>query len=108
MLIRGALPTYLPSFLPLGRYDCIEDMDVQVSMLAPFGLAKALPLGDVRPRWATMMQTWWDLDCDRDLLLGSFLHGFGAYPKMRTDSRLCFSSKVAGFVRSSAPTEWFG
>ena len=90
------------------RYDCIEDMDVQVSMLAPFGLAKALPLGDVRPRWATMMQTWWDLDCDRDLLLGSFLHGFGAYPKMRTDSRLCFSSKVAGFVRSSAPTEWFG
>lgn len=68
-------------------------MDAQVSCLSPFGLAKALPLGDVRPRWAAM-QAWWDLDCDRDLLVGSFLHGFGAYPKMRMDPRLCFASKV--------------
>lgn len=77
------------------RYESIEDMDLQVSALTPFGLARALPLGDVRPRWATM-QSWWDLNCDRDLLLGSFLHGFGAYAKMRFDPRLCFASKVSG------------
>lgn len=68
-------------------------MDSQVAALTPFGLSKALPLGNVRPRWAAM-QSWWDLDADRDLLIGSFLHGFGAYPKMRSDPRLCYSSKV--------------
>lgn len=68
-------------------------MDLQVSALAPFGLAKALPLGNIRPRWAAM-QAWWDLDSDRDLVIGSFLHGFGAYSKMRSDPRLCYASKV--------------
>lgn len=67
---------------------------MQVSALAPFGLAGALPLGDVRPKWASSVQPWWDLDCDRDLLLGTFLHGFGAYPKMKQDPRLCFTDKV--------------
>ncbi|CAN0415553.1 unnamed protein product, partial [Ectocarpus sp. 12 AP-2014] len=78
------------------RNESIEDMDLQVSALAPFGLSTALPLGDVRPKWASSVQPWWDLDCDRDLLLGTFLHGFGAYPKMKADPRLCFSTKILG------------
>ncbi|CAN0253110.1 unnamed protein product, partial [Hapterophycus canaliculatus] len=75
------------------RSESVEDMDLQVSALAQFALAEALPLGDVRPRWASSILPWWDLDCDRDLLLGTFLHGFGAYPKMKGDPRLCFSAK---------------
>lgn len=78
------------------RYEKIQDMDLQVSALAPFGLAKVLPLGNIRPRWAAM-QAWWDLDSDRDLVIGSFLHGFGAYSKMRSDPRLCYASKVMLF-----------
>lgn len=74
----------------------MDDMDLQVSALTPFGLARGLPLGDVRPKWASSVQPWWDLDCDRDLLLGTFLHGFGAYPKMKADPRLCFTAKVGG------------
>lgn len=77
------------------RYESIKDVDEQVSALIPFGLADALPLGNARPRWAAV-QSWWDLDADRDLVLGSFLHGFSMYPKMRTDPRLCFASKVGG------------
>lgn len=91
---------YVCSFVPDGlapracRNESVEDMDLQVSALAQFALAEALLLGDVRPRWASSILPWWDLDCDRDLLLGTFLHGFGAYPKMKGDPRLCFSSKV--------------
>lgn len=72
-------------------------MEQQFSALAPFGLSETLTLGDVRPKWAAM-QPWWDLHCDRDLLLGTYLHGFGAYAKMRVDPRLCFSSKARGFI----------
>lgn len=80
-----------------GRYETIQDMEQQFSALAPFGLSETLTLGDVRPKWAAM-QPWWDLHCDRDLLLGTYLHGFGAYAKMRVDPRLCFSSKVNSFT----------
>eukprot|EP00903_Cladosiphon_okamuranus_P007802 g7551.t1 len=83
------------------RNESVEDMDLQVSALTPFGLARGLPLGDVRPKWASSVQPWWDLDCDRDLLLGTFLHGFGAYPKMKADPRLCFTAKILGLeIRS--------
>ncbi|CAN0217051.1 unnamed protein product, partial [Scytosiphon promiscuus] len=87
------------------RSESVEDMDLQVSALAQFALAEALPLGDVRPRWASSILPWWDLDCDRDLLLGTFLHGFGAYPKMKGDPRLplkalfmlpCFRAQILG------------
>ena len=81
-------------------------MDVQVSALAPFGLGGALPLGDVRPKWASSVQPWWDLDCDRDLLLGTFLHGFGAYPKMKADPRLCFTAKVCMQERGDCGVAW--
>ncbi|CAN0006915.1 unnamed protein product, partial [Ectocarpus sp. 8 AP-2014] len=87
------------------RNESVEDMDLQVSALAPFGLSTALPLGDVRPKWASSVQPWWDLECDRDLLLGTFLHGFGAYPKMKADPRLCFSTKILGLeLRSPSQT----
>lgn len=91
---------------PGGRNESVEDMDLQVSPLTPFGLARGLPLGDVRPKWASSVQPWWDLDCDRDLLLGTFLHGFGAYPKMKADPRLCFTAKVLHDLLAGA--QWGG
>ncbi|CAN0150637.1 unnamed protein product [Ascophyllum nodosum] len=79
------------------KYESIEDMEQQVAALTPFGLSNTLPMGDIRPKWAAV-QPWWDLDCDRELLLATYLHGFGSYPKMRVDHHLCFSSKILGLV----------
>ncbi|KAH3757705.1 chromodomain helicase DNA binding protein [Pelomyxa schiedti] len=33
---------------------------------------------------------WWDVTHDRDLLLGTFRHGWGCYPTIFADSELCF------------------
>ncbi|CAM9990021.1 unnamed protein product, partial [Discosporangium mesarthrocarpum] len=105
-MINKAIETVLQEIPPADRqgFEAIEDIDEQVATLAPFGLAKALPLGEVRPSWA-MVQSWWDLDNDRDLLIGSFLHGYGAYAKMRTDPQLCFSAKIREYLQKHPDME---
>lgn len=50
--------------------------------------------------WANPVE-WWDNDCDIGLIIGTFLHGFGNYENMKTDSQLPFASKIASFARQN-------
>mmetsp|Transcript_10063 Transcript_10063/g.13121 ORF Transcript_10063/g.13121 Transcript_10063/m.13121 type:complete len:1188 (+) Transcript_10063:386-3949(+) len=68
-------------------------VDDQADGVPPSSLALLLQLGDVRPVW-TRVTAWWDLTCDRHLLVGCFLHGFGKYERMKNDPNLCFQAKM--------------
>ncbi|EFC50563.1 chromodomain helicase DNA binding protein [Naegleria gruberi] len=36
---------------------------------------------------------WWDRECDRDLLVGFDLYGYGRFDEMKEDTSLCFKEK---------------
>lgn len=36
---------------------------------------------------------WWDADCDKSLLVGTWKHGYEMYSEMRVDPTLCFLSR---------------
>ena len=36
---------------------------------------------------------WWDKECDKDLMLGFGIHGYGRFDEMKEDSELCFKTK---------------
>lgn len=57
------------------------------------GLADHLPLGDVRPPW-TRPRSWWDEDCDKQLLIGVFEHGHGKYTEIRDDANFVFLERM--------------
>lgn len=44
--------------------------------------------------------TWWDRSCDIALMIGSFVHGLGAYEAMRADEDLPFSYKMKQYADS--------
>ena len=60
-----------------------------------------LPLGDIRPSWARTC-SWWNLDCDKQLLIGIFKHGFGRYDAVRDDENLLFKKKLQELTETYA------
>jgi superfamily II DNA or RNA helicase len=68
-------------------------LDDQVILLQDMGIAQALQMGTYRPPWA-QLEPWWDNQADRDLLLGTFLHGFGCYKEILSDRNLCFRDRL--------------
>lgn len=36
---------------------------------------------------------WWDAECDKSLLVGTWKHGYESYAEMRADPTLCFLSR---------------
>lgn len=36
---------------------------------------------------------WWDTECDKSLLIGTWKHGYESYPEMRSDPALCFLAR---------------
>lgn len=36
---------------------------------------------------------WWDGECDKSLLIGTWKHGYENYTEMRADPTLCFLSR---------------
>jgi len=73
-------------------------VDDQADGVPPSSLATLLLQGDVRPVW-TRVTAWWDLECDRHLLVGCFLHGFGKYERMKDDPNLCFQAKMTAWAK---------
>lgn len=57
-------------------------------------LISALPFGDIRPPWARSCP-WWDLDCDKHLIVGIFKHGYGQYDVIKDDENFIFKRKLA-------------
>eukprot|EP00981_Chlorochromonas_danica_P002918 scaffold598_cov183-Ochromonas_danica.AAC.8 len=76
------------------EYDPSLDLDLLTATVTPQELSDCLALGDVRPPW-TRSCTWWNLTCDRQLIIGVFKHGFGRYDLIREDDSLIFKSLLA-------------
>ncbi|EWM26386.1 myb domain-containing protein [Nannochloropsis gaditana] len=60
-------------------------------------VAAHILLGEVRPSW-TQVTPWWDLECDKHLLLGVYMHGFQNYNAIRDDPNLCFRRKMEAWL----------
>lgn len=37
--------------------------------------------------------TWWDTECDKSLLVGTWKYGYESYSEMRSDPALCFLAR---------------
>lgn len=70
------------------------DIDKICEMVSTEELIDALPFGDVRPGWARSCP-WWDLDCDKHLIVGVFKHGYGQYEIIKEDDAFIFKRKLA-------------
>lgn len=74
--------------------DTDGDLDFVVAQINDStGIAEYLPLGDVRPAWARP-RTWWDEECDKQLIMGVFEHGHGKYSEIRDDSNFFFQDRL--------------
>lgn len=60
-------------------------------------LAPYLPIGSFRPSWAKITP-WWDNECDGDLIIGAFIHGFGKYNIIFDDTNLCIGRKLTEYI----------
>jgi hypothetical protein len=84
------------------------DLDVLIHTTVPpvstEELTRLLYLGDVRPAWAHM-RTWWDMECDKHLIIGIFRHGYGRYDLVKEDQSLVFHSKLSLFNQGKEEEE---
>ena len=63
-------------------YDPNTDIDILFGLLTVADITPFIPLGDIRPGWARTC-SWWNLECDKHLLIGIFKHGFGRYDTVK-------------------------
>lgn len=80
-------------------FDSTQDIDTYFSSLKMEEVCAHLPIGDVRPSW-TKLEPWWDIECDKHLIIGTFRVGYGRYDLMKDDPDLCFNSKIECYVKS--------
>lgn len=84
------------------------DLDVLIHTTVPSvsteELTRLLYLGDVRPAWAHM-RTWWDMECDKHLIIGIFRHGYGRYDLVKEDQSLVFHNKLLLFNQGKEEEE---
>jgi hypothetical protein len=83
------------------EYSNETDLDTLFNTLTIEEIATHLPIGDVRPSWARTC-SWWNLDCDKHLLIGIFKHGFGRYDAVRDDENLLFKKKLQELTETYA------
>lgn len=76
-------------FAKYERDDSELTIDEKFNALTVKELEPFVPFGDVRPSWARSCP-WWNLECDRHLLIGVFKHGFGRYDLIKEDGDLIF------------------
>lgn len=60
---------------------------------------KHLPIGDVRPTW-TRVCSWWDIECDKQLISACFQYGHGRYDSAMKDREYIFKKKLEIFAAS--------
>lgn len=75
------------------------DLDARVEYHGEATVADAIDILDVgeRPSWSKLTH-WWDVEADRHILMGVFLHGYGRCSQILGDSRLCFARRAAADV----------
>lgn len=73
------------------------DIDVRIKEIGMERVANAIDIPEIheRPSW-TKITKWWDVEADRHLLMGVFLHGYGRCNQIMMDPRLCFYQRSHG------------
>lgn len=77
----------------------IEEIDEYFGKYSVAEVCSELKFGDSRPSWANVAE-WWDVECDKHLVYGSFKHGFGRYESMKDDDELIFKSKISQYLEN--------
>uniref|UniRef100_A0A6P7GKH5 Chromodomain-helicase-DNA-binding protein 6 isoform X2 n=1 Tax=Diabrotica virgifera virgifera TaxID=50390 RepID=A0A6P7GKH5_DIAVI len=70
------------------KHEIIGDL---VQQIADGVHASALPI--YPPVTEQLPSVWWDAECDKSLLIGTWKHGYENYTEMRADPTLCFLSR---------------
>jgi hypothetical protein len=71
-----------------------KELEQWIELFSIEEITAAMPFGDVRPSWARSCN-WWDLECDKHLILGVFKHGYGQYDAIKDDEQFVFKRKLA-------------
>lgn len=79
------------------EFERYPTLDEAVAELPREKLLACIPLGTVRPAW-TRPRSWWDIDCDRQLVLGIFIYGYGRYNEVRDDQSFVFHLKLKDWL----------
>lgn len=82
------------------EFQRMSSVEEAVAVIPPAEIATELPLGNVRPSW-TRPRNWWDEECDRHLVLGVFIHGYGKYNEIRDDNRFIFQTKMRDWAMNT-------
>eukprot|EP00597_Dinobryon_sp_UTEXLB2267_P004843 CAMPEP_0170077316 /NCGR_PEP_ID=MMETSP0019_2-20121128/14156_1 /TAXON_ID=98059 /ORGANISM="Dinobryon sp., Strain UTEXLB2267" /LENGTH=1791 /DNA_ID=CAMNT_0010289569 /DNA_START=144 /DNA_END=5519 /DNA_ORIENTATION=- len=82
-----------------------KDLDALMAMLTVDEMCQHISVGLLRPTWA-VLRPWWDITCDRHLLLGIFKHGYGRFDLIRDDPLLIFESKLKQAIEDAGGTEF--
>jgi superfamily II DNA or RNA helicase len=82
------------------EFERMSSIEEAVAVIPPAEIATELPLGNVRPSW-TRPRNWWDEECDRHLVLGVFIHGYGKYHEIRDDNRFIFQTKMRDWAMNT-------
>lgn len=106
IIISNAAVSVMEKLPPEERAELAQapDLDTQVSSLVPHNIAGSLDLPHLAYPRKEKPAPWWDEEAERDLILGTFLHGFASYPRMAADERLCFKRKSDAYKASQAHT----
>lgn len=85
----------------LGRRGCLTkdlsclDADLKMRYITTEELVVAIGCRlKTTSRSTTSPSTWWDRSCDVALLVGTFVHGYGNYESMSTDTDLVFGRTI--------------
>lgn len=82
------------------EFERMTSIEEAITVIPPAEIATELPLGNVRPSW-TRPRNWWDEECDRHLVLGVFIHGYGRYHEIRDDNRFIFQTKMRDWASNT-------
>lgn len=71
------------------NYNDNMDVDTAFNLFTTQEIYEHMPLIDNRPAWCQITE-WWNIECDKHLLLGIFIHGFGRFGTVMNSKNFCF------------------
>ena len=75
------------------NYNDSIDVDTAINLFTPLEIYEHMPLIDNRPAWCQITD-WWNIECDKQLLLGIFIHGYGRFGTLMNNKNFCFHEYV--------------
>jgi len=71
------------------NYSDSMDVDTALNLFNAHEIYEHMPLIDNRPAWCQITE-WWNIECDKHLLLGIFIHGYCRFGTVMNNNFFCF------------------